>query len=60
MDNPLRSLLHASPRRQRAEAPARADELGELMLVDLDGNDVRMGDVWRERPAVLVWLRHYG
>ena len=60
MDNPLRSLLRASSERQRAAAPARADELGELTLVDLDGNDVRLGDVWRERPVVLVWLRHYG
>jgi hypothetical protein len=60
MDNPLRSLLRASPQRQRTEAPARADDLGELTLVDLEGNDVRLGDVWRERPAVLIWLRHYG
>jgi hypothetical protein len=60
MDNPLRGWLRASPEGQHAEAPARADELGELRLKDLDGNDVRLGDVWSERPAVLVWLRHYG
>jgi peroxiredoxin len=29
-------------------------------LPDQDGVDVRLGDLWRERPAALVWLRHYG
>jgi hypothetical protein len=60
MDNPLRSWLRASSGRQRIQAPDRADDLGHVTLVDLEGNDVRLGDVWRERPAVLVWLRHYG
>ena len=26
----------------------------------LDGNDVRLGDLWADGPVVLVWLRHYG
>jgi hypothetical protein len=60
VDNPLRSVLRAAPKHQRAQAPARADDLAELTLQDLEGDDVRLGDVWRERPAVLVWLRHYG
>jgi hypothetical protein len=30
------------------------------VLPDQDGNEVRLGDLWDERPAVLIWLRHYG
>jgi peroxiredoxin len=37
-----------------------ADELADITLPDDDGNEVRLGDLWAERPAVLVWLRHYG
>ena len=58
--NPVRSLLDASPRRKSTHAPARADDLAELVLEDLDGHDVRLGDTWRDRPVALVWLRHYG
>ena len=34
--------------------------LAEIVVPDHDGNDVRLGDLWAERPAALVWLRHYG
>jgi hypothetical protein len=46
--------------RQRTKAPARADDLADIVLPDHDGNDVRLGDLWRDGPAVLVFLRHYG
>ncbi len=35
-------------------------ELGGVVLPDQDGNAVRLGDLWADGPAVLVWLRHYG
>jgi hypothetical protein len=35
-------------------------ELAEVVLQDLDGQDVRLGSLWEEGPAVLVFLRHYG
>ncbi len=38
----------------------RAEALAEIVLPDQDGTDVRLGDLWRERPVALVWLRHYG
>ena len=38
----------------------RAEELADIVLPDHEGNDVRLGDLWRERPLALVWLRHYG
>ena len=41
-------------------APTSAAPLADIVLPDQDGNDVRLGDLWRDRPVVLVWLRHYG
>ncbi|HJR45560.1 MAG TPA: hypothetical protein VJ927_08125 [Actinomycetota bacterium] len=32
----------------------------DVELPDPDGQLHRVGDLWRERPVVLVWLRHYG
>jgi hypothetical protein len=39
---------------------ATADKLADTVLPDQDGNQVRLGDLWRSRPTALVWLRHYG
>jgi hypothetical protein len=49
-------------RRQRQEThpPSDAATLADLVLQDADGTGVRLGDLWAEQPAVLVWLRHYG
>jgi hypothetical protein len=44
----------------RPAAPDRADELQDIVLQDSEGSDVRLGSLWDERPAVLVFLRHYG
>ncbi len=46
--------------RRRTSPPETADALAELVLPDQDGNEVRLGDLWAERPAALIWLRHYG
>lgn len=53
-------MLGTASERQQTNPPARADALAEIVLPDHEGNDVRLGDLWRERPAALVWLRHYG
>ena len=53
-------MLGMSKERQEAHPPTEAGELAEIRLRDPDGREVRLGDLWRERPAVLVWLRHYG
>lgn len=39
---------------------ASLDALEDLHLPDADGSEHRLGDLWRDRPVVLVWLRHYG
>jgi hypothetical protein len=36
------------------------EALADKMLPDSHGNDVRLGDLWRDQPTVVVWLRHYG
>lgn len=45
---------------QRTWPPEHAGELEDIALKDQNGADVRLGDMWRDRPAVLVFLRHYG
>jgi len=40
--------------------PTSADELADIVLKDHEGGDVRLGDLWKDRRAALVWLRHYG
>ena len=37
-----------------------ADALGNAEVIDIDGKPHRLGELWRERPAVLLWVRHFG
>jgi hypothetical protein len=53
-------VLGTSKRRQRTDQPSDARELADLRLIDLEGQEVRLGDTWSENPAVVVFLRHYG
>ena len=41
-------------------APGDAAAIENIELLDTDGNPVRLGSLWEDGPAVLVWLRHYG
>jgi hypothetical protein len=34
--------------------------LAPIVLPDADGGPIRLGSLWAERPAVVVFLRHYG
>jgi len=38
----------------------RADDLATMTVLDEQGKPVELGTFWRERPAVLVFLRHFG
>jgi hypothetical protein len=35
-------------------------KLGAIQVQELDGGWVELGSLWTERPAAIVWLRHYG
>jgi hypothetical protein len=39
---------------------AAVSGLADITLPDHKGEPVRLGELWADRPAVLVWLRHYG
>lgn len=34
--------------------------LGEQVLIDPDGGEHRLGDLWADRPEVILFLRHFG
>jgi hypothetical protein len=34
--------------------------LAGIELPDPDGRTIRLGSLWQDRPAVIVFLRHYG
>ncbi|HEV8385898.1 MAG TPA: hypothetical protein VGQ11_13590 [Candidatus Acidoferrales bacterium] len=34
--------------------------LAGIVLPDTDGRELRLGSLWKESPAVVVFLRHYG
>jgi hypothetical protein len=56
----LKRLLGAATSRQEARPPQDASGLADLVVLDAEGNEVRLGSLWEDKPAVLVWLRHYG
>jgi hypothetical protein len=45
---------------QAMRPPADANAIADIELLDVEGEPVRLGSLWEDGPAVLVWLRHYG
>ena len=41
-------------------AESFSSKLAEISLPDADGHQVRLGTLWADAPAVVVFLRHYG
>lgn len=39
---------------------SRADDLAKMTVLDERGNKVELGTLWRDKPAVLVFVRHFG
>ncbi len=37
-----------------------AKNLENIRVLDPDGRDVRLGDLWREQTVVLAFIRHFG
>jgi hypothetical protein len=56
----VRAVLGTARTKQRTNPPASAGALAQIVLPDHDGHDIQLGELWREDPAALVWLRHYG
>lgn len=42
------------------DAVAVSSALSDLVLTDPDGQKVRLGSLWADRPVVLVFVRHFG
>jgi hypothetical protein len=53
-------VLDAAREPQTTHPPVHARELEDVVLKDDEGRDVRLGDLWQDRPAALIFLRHYG
>lgn len=41
-------------------AESLSSKLSGLTLPDADGRTVRLGSLWSDRPAMVIFLRHYG
>jgi hypothetical protein len=37
-----------------------SEKLAPIVLPDTNRRDVQLGSLWKDGPAVLVFLRHYG
>jgi hypothetical protein len=35
-------------------------ELADAVVQDVEGRPAKLAEVWKDRPAVLVFLRHFG
>jgi len=41
-------------------ADSFSSRLAGISLPDPDGRQVQLGSLWADRPAIVVFLRHYG
>ncbi len=41
-------------------ASSRAERLAPIILPEAAGGESRLGSLWEQGPAVIVFLRHYG
>jgi hypothetical protein len=54
------AILGTAARRQKTSPPSDGSELGQIVLPDHEGTEHALVEYWRDRPAALIWLRHYG
>ncbi len=43
-----------------SEYPDVATDLASVSALDTKGRKVVLGELWRERPHVLIFVRHFG
>lgn len=53
-------MLDAARAREQPATHEDIDALAEITLPDQDGRSIRMRELWRDGPAVIVWLRQFG
>jgi len=53
-------MFGISKTRQDVRPSTDARALEGIVLRDSHGSDVRLGDLWADSPALIVFLRHYG
>jgi hypothetical protein len=53
-------VLQAAREIQQTRPPRHVGELKDVAVQDEHGAELPLGDLWRDQPAVLVFLRHYG
>ena len=58
--NGERVLASRSRVDDKGSPPMNTTALGSLTLPGVDGGVHRLGDLWHDRPIVLVFLRHFG
>ncbi len=37
-----------------------AARLAPIILPEVQGDYIRLGELWHERPVAMIFLRHYG
>ena len=50
----------ASPRARDLERRDLSHTLAPVRALGIDGEEVRLGTLWEDQPAMLVFLRHFG
>ena len=46
--------------REGAIVPFDTAQFADHVVVDPDGEEQRLGDLWAEQPQVILFLRHFG
>jgi hypothetical protein len=45
---------------ERGSKVTVASRLAKINVLDVQGNKVHMGGLWKDHPIVLVFIRHFG
>lgn len=55
-----RSRTLATRLRYDRSVLSRADDLAKMTVLDENKRAIELGALWRDKPAVLVFIRHFG
>ena len=58
--SPIAALAFRSDECVDRDVIDRADDLAAMTVLDEQGQVVTVGTLWRDRTAVLVFVRHFG